>query len=40
MELIAPIGETCSQDIPITNYSNKEWNVKVNLECSGIQLNE
>ena len=29
MEMIAQIGETCTQELPLINYSNKDWTLKV-----------
>lgn len=29
--MIAQIGETCTQELPLINYSNKDWTLKVQL---------
>lgn len=31
IEMIAQIGETVVQDIPVINYSNKDWTIKCQL---------
>ncbi len=35
VEMTAQIGETCVQDIPLINYSNKDWKINAQIVNTG-----